>query len=80
GFFLNTSNINAIAMYTRDVSPEYHGRFFTILNTVAYGSFPLAYLIAMVLIHHFDLYNIILVNGILIAISGLLAFKFIKSE
>lgn len=80
GFFLNTTNISAISMYTRDVSPEYHGRFFTILNTVAYGSFPLAYLIAMILIHHFNLYDIILVNGILIATSALLAFKFIKSE
>jgi len=79
GFFLNTTNISAISMYTREISSDYHGRFFTILNTVAYGSFPLAYLMAMGLIHHFNLYDIILVNGILIAVTALLAFKFIKS-
>jgi MFS family permease len=80
GVFLNSNNINAIAMYTRDVSAEYHGRFFTLLNTVAYGSFPLAYLLAMVIIEYVNLYTILLVNGILIVVTALLAFLFIRDE
>lgn len=78
GLFLNLININAISFYTKNIASEYRGRFFTLLDTISFSSFPFAYLITGLLIQHFNIYNLIFLNGIIMLFIGVFSVFFIK--
>lgn len=80
GFFLNTLNINAVSFYAKAVAPGMQGRFFTLLDTVAFGSFPLAYLATGLLIQHIDAYDLVLANGLAVFALGLFSFFYLRQK
>jgi MFS family permease len=78
GGLVNAVSINAVSWFTKNVTPDLHGRFFSIQEVTGYGTFPLAYLAAGVVIRRFDVFDILMVNGVLVTalgLAGLILFK-----
>ncbi|MGC9367305.1 MAG: MFS transporter [bacterium] len=78
GIFLNLININAISFYAKNIEAGFRGRFFTLLDTVSFATFPLAYLLTGILLKHFSLFTLILINGISMLVIGLGSVVYLK--
>lgn len=78
GIFLNLININAISFYAKNIEAGFRGRFFTLLDTVSFATFPLAYLLTGILLKQFSLFTLILINGIAMLAIGLSSVVYLK--
>lgn len=78
GIFLNLININAISFYAKNIEAGFRGRFFTLLDTVSFATFPLAYLLTGILLKQFSLFTLILINGIAMLAIGLGSLVYLK--
>lgn len=78
GLFLNLININAISFYAKSIEADFRGRFFTLLNTISFATFPLAYLMTGILLKQFSLFTLILINGLAMLIIGLGSLVYLR--
>jgi MFS family permease len=80
GAALSIINIHSVSFYSKSVEEAYLGRFFNLMETISFGTFPLAYLLAGTLIQHFDLYLLFLANGLVLAALGALSCAMLRTE
>jgi len=78
GMTLTTINIHAMSFFTKSVDAAFLGRFFNLMETISFGTFPLAYLLAGFLMHHIELYTLFLVHGLALLLLGGLAFPLLR--
>jgi MFS transporter, DHA3 family, macrolide efflux protein len=78
GLFLNLININAISFYAKNIEVDFRGRFFTLLNTISFATFPLAYLLTGILLKQFSLFTLILINGLAMLVIGLGSIVYLR--
>ncbi|HNY13675.1 MAG TPA: MFS transporter, partial [Candidatus Wallbacteria bacterium] len=77
GFALAICNINMIAFFQKMVPDEYKGRFFSILETIAFATFPLAFAVFGYAAERYSVANLYTFCGTMIFFIALL-FKRIK--
>jgi len=77
GFALAVCNINMIAFFQKTVPDEYKGRFFSILETIVFATFPLSFAIFGYAAERYSVANLYALCGTMIFVTALL-FKRIK--
>jgi MFS family permease len=78
GIALSAVNINSLVYFTTSIQSEYHGRFFSVMEAISFGMFPLGYLASSMAIDRFPIYHLVLANGIailMLAIVGLVLLR-----
>lgn len=70
GATLTVINVHSVSWFTKSVVPGTLGRFFNLMETISFGTFPLAYLLAGLLVARVDLYVLFFAHGLILAGLG----------
>ena len=68
GFISNNVNIKVLSYFIEKVEPQFRGRVFSLLESLSYASISVSYIIVSILSSKFDIYVVLLVNGVCLLI------------
>ena len=68
GFLSNNVNIKVLSYFIEKVEPQFRGRVFSLLESLSYASISVSYIIVSILSSKFDIYVVLLVNGVCLLI------------
>ncbi len=68
GFLSNNVNIKVLSYFIETVEPQFRGRVFSLLESLSYASISVSYIIVSILSSKFDIYVVLLVNGVCLLI------------